>query len=111
MQRENWRKCCATRLLTRLENRSRGRLASHSCINMPLSHILYNRCAVPIQMDQGDLITGIALAAATPLPLILKVYIGSRLRFFTGISFESIILGNLCMTSTRSCAQAAAADV
>ena len=64
---------------------------------MLLSDILYSLYAVPIQMDQTDLITGLALAAATPLPFMIQVYICSRLRSFTGIPFASLILGNLCV--------------
>ncbi len=66
---------------------------------MSLSDIFNSHCAVPIQMDQGDLITGLALAAATPVPFLIQVYICRRMRSFTGISFASLVLGNLCMAT------------
>jgi hypothetical protein len=50
-------------------------------------------------MSQGDLITGLALAGATPVPFFIQVYICSRLRSFEGISFASLIMGNLCMST------------
>ena len=66
---------------------------------MSLSDVFNSQCADPITMDQADLITGLALAAATPLPFFIQVYVCSRLRSFTGISFASLILGNLCMST------------
>jgi hypothetical protein len=50
-------------------------------------------------MNQADLITGLALAAATPVPFLIQVYVCSRLRSFEGISFASLIMGNLCMST------------
>ena len=45
------------------------------------------------------LVAGLALAAATPIPFLIQVYICSRLRSFEGISFASLIMGNLCMST------------
>jgi hypothetical protein len=64
-----------------------------------MSGIFNGQCAEPIQMDRADLITGLALAAATPIPFLIQVYICSRLRSFEGISFASLIMGNLCMST------------
>ncbi len=71
------------------------------CIHITaiMSDIFNSQCADPIQMSQGDLITGLALAAATPIPFFIQVYICSRLRSFEGISFASLIMGNLCMST------------
>ena len=64
-----------------------------------MSDIFNSQCAEPVQMSQGDLITGLALAAATPIPYFIQVFICSRRRSFEGISFASLIMGNLCMST------------
>jgi hypothetical protein len=64
-----------------------------------MSDIFNSQCAVPVQMSEGDLITGLALAAATPIPYLIQVFVCSRLRSFEGISFASLIMGNLCMAT------------
>jgi hypothetical protein len=64
-----------------------------------MTDIFNSQCAEPIQMSEGDLITGLVLAAATPIPFFIQVFVCSRLRSFEGISFASLIMGNLCMST------------
>jgi hypothetical protein len=76
-----------------------ARGGSRVLITRTMADIFNSQCAEPIQMSQGDLITGLALAGATPVPFFIQVYICSRLRSFEGISFASLVMGNLCMST------------
>jgi uncharacterized protein with PQ loop repeat len=64
-----------------------------------MSDIFNGQCPEPIEMTEADLIIGLTLAVVTPIPFFIQVYVCRRLRSFEGISFASLVLGNLCMST------------